>query len=169
MFRVDHNTIIQVKKSIYRIRITQIQVSIISYGVLDIWPCEKMNNVPLYSSESSLSLLIITINNNQNDMSFISLKLDAKNLSDIRKNNSQGDAVTTYDVMAQLMSLTIFDLEHFKTMPNTQCDAEFNGLQNKDIIFLQRFIAWLFGQNTRKTIFQIMPQNTLIWLFFVLY
>ena len=52
-------------------------------------------------------------------MSFISLKLDAKNLSDIRKNNSQGDAVTTYDVMAQLMSLTIFDLEHFKTMPNT--------------------------------------------------
>ena len=52
-------------------------------------------------------------------MPFISLKLDAKNLSDIRKHNIQGDGVTTNDVMTQLLSLTIFALEHFKTMPNT--------------------------------------------------
>jgi hypothetical protein len=54
MFRVDHNTIIQVKESIYRIRMTQIQVSIISYGVLDIWPCEKMNIVRLDYPKSFL-------------------------------------------------------------------------------------------------------------------
>ena len=51
-------------------------------------------------------------------MPFISLKLDAKNLSDIRKHNIQGDVVTTYDVMTQFLSLTIFALEHFKTMLN---------------------------------------------------
>ena len=52
-------------------------------------------------------------------MLFISLKLVAENVSDIIKNNIQGDVVTTYDVMTQFLSLTIFALEHFKTMPNT--------------------------------------------------